>query len=161
MSINLDAIKDRLAAATPGPWFGHADDLIGGWCVRTVDTPPSEGPGEVASFIREEDADLIANAPTDLAALIAEVDWLRPQVSFLRASVPPTHPSDYGYEAWTETIRAAEARGRNDERARIVADLRSAAPDADRVLLLVSNPIEMLLRACAERYERGDHEKRP
>ena len=36
---DLDAIKARLVAATDGPWYAHADDLIGGWCVRTVDTP--------------------------------------------------------------------------------------------------------------------------
>lgn len=72
-----DGIKARLAAATPGPWFARPNDLIGGWCVRTADTPPSEGPGEVADFIREEDARFIAHAPEDLAALIEEVRYLR------------------------------------------------------------------------------------
>lgn len=99
-------------------------------------------------------------SPTEAAALLHEVDRLRAEVSFLRSSVPPLHPTDYGHE-----IQAAEARGQEAERARIVADLRSAAPSADhRVLLLIDNPIALTLEACAERYERGDHapkEKRP
>ena len=159
---DLNPIKARLAAATDGPWYAHADDLIGGWCIRTVDTPPSEGPGEVASFIRKEDAALIAHARADLPALVAEVEHLRATVSFLRACVPPRRPSDYGHEIWAEEVQAAEARGVEEERARIVADLRSAAPTADRVLLLVPKPIALTLEACAERYERGDHApKRP
>lgn len=96
-----------------------------------------------------------------VAALLSEVNHLRAKVFFLHSSVPPWHPSDYGHEAWMEQIEAAEARGRNDERAHIVADLRSAAPEADRrVLLLVQNPIALTLEACAERYERGDHAAR-
>ena len=83
--IDLEVIKARLAAATPGPWFAHADDLIGGWCVRTVDTPPSEGPGEVASFIHEEDARLIAHARVDLEALVEEVEQLRAKTRTLNA----------------------------------------------------------------------------
>lgn len=82
---DLDAIKARLVAATDGPWYAHADDLIGGWCVRTVDTPPSEGPGEVASFIREEDAALIAHARADLPALVAEIEQLRAKIKTLHA----------------------------------------------------------------------------
>lgn len=104
-------------------------------------------------------------SPTEAAALVAEVERLRAEVSFLRSSVPPLHPTDYGHEVWMEEIQAAEARGQEAERARIVADLRSAAPSADhRVLLLIDNPIALTLEACAERYERGDHapkEKRP
>lgn len=84
-TLDLEAIQARLAAATPGPWYAHADDLIGGWCVRTVETPPSEGPGEVASFIREEDARLIAHARVDLEALVAEVEQLRAKTRTLNA----------------------------------------------------------------------------
>lgn len=80
MSIDIKAIKERLSRATPQPWYLQRNDLIGGWCVKTVDAPPSEVPGEVADFVREEDARLIASAPEDLTALIEEVerleDWL-------------------------------------------------------------------------------------
>jgi hypothetical protein len=46
--LDLDPIKARLAAATPGPWVYSCNDAY-----------------------------LIANAPTDLAALVAEVERLR------------------------------------------------------------------------------------
>lgn len=75
--IDIDPVKARVAAATSGPWFAHVDDLIGGWCIRTVDTQPSEGPGEVASFIREEDATLIAHARSDMESLVTEIERLR------------------------------------------------------------------------------------
>lgn len=90
----------------------------------------------------------------------AEVERLRATVSFLRACVPPRRPSDYGHEIWAEEVQAAEARGRDEERARIVADLRSAAPSADDRVWYRSP--SLTLEACAERYERGDHApKRP
>ena len=53
----LAQIESRLAAATPGPWFAYRDGL--------------------AAFIREADLTVIANAPTDLADLVAEVRRLR------------------------------------------------------------------------------------
>jgi len=83
--IDLNALKARLAGATAGPWYMQPNDLIGGWCVRTVDTPPSEGPGEVASFIREEDAVFMAHARVDLPALVAEIEQLRAKIKALHA----------------------------------------------------------------------------
>jgi hypothetical protein len=85
MSVDLDAIKARLAAATDGPWYTQPNDLIGGWCVRIKDTPPSEGPGEVASFTRKEDAAFIAAARVDLPALVAEIEQLRAKIKTLHA----------------------------------------------------------------------------
>lgn len=44
-------------------WFAHPNDLIGGWCVTTVDKPPSQhAPGDftVADFIDEATARYIA-----------------------------------------------------------------------------------------------------
>jgi len=55
MNIDLDAIKARLDAATSGPWW-------------TDDTA-------------EMDAVLIAHAPGDLAALVAEVERLRERIA--------------------------------------------------------------------------------
>ena len=42
-------------------WYARPDDLIGGWCVMSVDRPPSRcdwwfGLGEVASFAGEAEA---------------------------------------------------------------------------------------------------------
>lgn len=75
----LTAIKARLAAATAGPWYLQPNDLIGGWCVRSVNSPPSEDPGTVADFILEQDAAFIAAARRDVEQLIAEVEYLRAQ----------------------------------------------------------------------------------
>lgn len=65
--------------ATPGPWFVHANDLIGGWSVMNCDLPPSradpkEGNYEVGDFMSgTSDSALIAelrnNLPTILHAL--------------------------------------------------------------------------------------------
>lgn len=71
--LDLESIKARLAAAIPGPWESgrSVEGLLGIYCLS-------------AAFrlawldgSRETDADLIANAPADIAALIAEVERLR------------------------------------------------------------------------------------
>lgn len=60
------------------------------------------------------DAELAAER---MAALRAEVERLRGEVSYLRACVPPTRPTDYGHEVWTAALRAEVAA----ERAAVVA----------------------------------------
>jgi hypothetical protein len=52
-----------------------------------------------------------------LAVLLAEVERLRGEVSYLRACVPPAHPSDYGHEVWSAALRDAVTA----ERAAVVA----------------------------------------
>ena len=51
--------------------------------------------------------------------LRAEALGQRAEASYLRACVPPTRPTDYGHEAWTETVRDAV----DAERAAVVAYL--------------------------------------
>lgn len=71
--IDLEAIKARLAAATPGPWavfnrcfvVTRSGDVI----VSTQSHPYQKR--------MDEDLALIAHAPADIAALIAEVEQLR------------------------------------------------------------------------------------
>lgn len=84
--LDLEPIKARLAAATPGPWRfdsswipsyrrhanwlrsdGVAADGAAANCVLRV----------VDGSMLDKDADLIENAPADLAALVAEVERLR------------------------------------------------------------------------------------
>ena len=88
MSIDLDAIKARLAKATPGPWLlqGAQSDYdisgegerVDGWNV---------GPRVLEIDLRDprhltlSNAELIANAPSDLAALVAEVERLRERIA--------------------------------------------------------------------------------
>lgn len=66
----IEAIKSRLAAATPGPW-------------DTSDLGPTEinrpGPKHIIRVKEDTDAQFIAHAPTDIAALLAEVESLTHQ----------------------------------------------------------------------------------
>jgi hypothetical protein len=61
-----EAIRQRLAAATPGPWevmrYSHGGGRI------------YHGHDLVADTYREGDREAIAHAPTDLAALLAVAD---------------------------------------------------------------------------------------
>jgi hypothetical protein len=72
---DLDAIRARLAAATPGPWhWAHH----GTW---EVEAPPNQLVADCGTVGRAKaDAALIAHAPADLAALLAEVDDLQSAV---------------------------------------------------------------------------------
>ena len=73
--------------------------------------------------------------------LRAEALGQRAEASYLRACVPPTHPTDYGHEAWSAALRAeVEA-----ERAAVVAWLRKHG-DQRRATL-------------ADRIERGEHRR--
>ena len=72
--LDLEPIKQRLAAATPGPW--HHGGL------GAINTIKGEAVFQIAGARSSTnqwmpDTLLIANAPTDLAALIAEVERLR------------------------------------------------------------------------------------
>ena len=83
--VNLDPIKARLAAATPGPWGiqGAQSDYeivgpgpsVGGWTQGPFVLEFSTWPSPRA--LKWKDAELIAHAPSDLAALVAEVERLR------------------------------------------------------------------------------------
>lgn len=86
-------IRERLAKATPGPWWydatccnqwgeAHAGsvrapELDGDFIVKVE--PDAERP--------EADAQLIANAPSDLAWLLSELDAVRQDVKRLQAGI--------------------------------------------------------------------------
>lgn len=110
---DLDAIKARLAAATPGPWGlqGAQNDYelrgpgprVDGW---------NTGPlvMEVSRWNKHPspaDVDLIEHAPADLAALVAEVERLRAH-----------------RELCTENLLRGYETGKAEERTSAVAYLR-------------------------------------
>jgi len=72
----LAPIRERLAAATPGPWFqGRASDRYENTREVYSEREVSATSEDVATFIHHpEDAALIANAPTDLARLLAAIE---------------------------------------------------------------------------------------
>src|SRR5690606_4182194 len=65
----LDEIEERLANATPGPWeMGAVEPMPDGWPGAYAAVEPN-----IAGGLDPLDAELIAHAPTDLAALVAVV----------------------------------------------------------------------------------------
>lgn len=76
---DLDAIRARLDRATPGPWTVAETE---GWIGIHPVCPPhgTDDAAEISGGLDDltpADADLIAHAPTDLAALVAEIERLR------------------------------------------------------------------------------------
>lgn len=67
--LNLDEIKKRAEAATPGPWAAHERAHKNEWALR--------GPATSARTLVREDATFIAHARQDVPALVAEVERLR------------------------------------------------------------------------------------
>jgi hypothetical protein len=107
----LNAIRERLARATPGPWHVFEGDDYEVW---GGSKPRGEGmvwrpdwtdeDDEIAAMYprddHEADAHLIAHAPADLAALLAEVERLRARDATLmeiaRAVASPDTKTLYG-----------------------------------------------------------------
>jgi hypothetical protein len=133
------------------------------------------------------DADFIAAAPADIAALVAEVELLqqearvqraisdglvaevehlRATVVALRASVPPTHPAEYGHEVWFAALVEAKKEGarsavaeREAERAAVVAWLRERAEAIRKGEYEPANR-EGALELTAISIERGEHRRK-
>jgi len=123
----LAAIRDRLTAATPGPWgfaWGQRGGDEGDWreiyaCddQRLVIGTTGYETGGVA---RQEDAIFVRHAPEDMAVLLAEVERLRARDAALwaiaqvvaDAQVVATHPH------FGETTYRVTDDGRLQERAR-------------------------------------------
>jgi len=90
----------------------------------------------------------LLDAERENTALRAEMERLRAEVSYLRACVPPTRPTDYGHEVWTAALRAEVAA----ERAAVVAYMRGLADDYGVCL-------DLSLAEQADIIERGEHRK--
>lgn len=80
--MNLDEIKARTEAATPGPWNWDIDWLRqgtekeGGMIVMRVEMAGTEMNPEAQLVLLTKDADFIAHARQDVADLVAEVERL-------------------------------------------------------------------------------------
>lgn len=122
----IDEIRASLAAVTPGPWAPsfpyvvQADPVAGARRIVFTNSSRDDSEGEANTAF-------IAAAPSNTLNLLATVDHLidknaqlQKENAYLKACVPPTKPSDYGHEAWTEALREAVAQ----ERAAVVAYLR-------------------------------------
>lgn len=70
----LEAIKKRLAEATPGPWKHYITGGIGEPIAHEIyDTVPTDD-RMLCRAAKEHDGHFIAHAPADLAALLAVVE---------------------------------------------------------------------------------------
>lgn len=74
----LQAIDERLATTTPGPWQLHPNGVVMGVFAPT---------GLVGEVEHVQDEEVIARAPADIAALLADDRRLRAQVAAMRAIV--------------------------------------------------------------------------
>jgi len=81
--VNIDKVNDMLVLVKPEgeSWYSQKNDLIGGWCVRTVDSPPSKCRAkEIADLVQNEDISrFIARCPTLIRELLLEIECLREQ----------------------------------------------------------------------------------
>lgn len=114
----LDEIEARLAAATPGPWRadqcgGGEESFSGSWvCPGGHANGVWSNPAE-RDVLRDEtslsspDAELIAHAPEDIAALLAVVKAVRTKAEDWAALAPG---DDWG-EDIAQTIVADAGRG--------------------------------------------------
>ena len=97
-TLDLELIKDRLAKAHTewGEWSVQSDEW--GECHHVVIRDDEPGYSIIAEGIGQgeddglADATFIAEAPSDIAALIAEVERLRGQIEGLRAIID-SHPN--------------------------------------------------------------------
>lgn len=115
--LDLDAVKARIAKATPGPWewsirpkrhmLEHRFSARGFFTVL-------ETQGDVEAdypCAKDADRDLIEHAPTDLAALVAEVERLRAELTAESTAVVAY------LHAEAERIRKGESEPANRESA--------------------------------------------
>jgi hypothetical protein len=89
--LDLEPIKARLAAATPGPWEAMPGNDENG-LIKYIGPPGCDFPVCEMFVIRQkwgDDMYLIANARTDLAALVEEVERLRQEAEHNRSTMLP------------------------------------------------------------------------
>lgn len=79
MTTDIDAIRERLALVSGygTDWSYEDDDENRTWVVGYATTNPQAGLIATVPDYGEQIADLIANAPRDLAALLAVIDHLK------------------------------------------------------------------------------------
>ena len=84
----LAEIRARLEAATPGPWHvAHTDGAVGKAEVTGEDRAGNPIWEQIhIADTGPVDVDFIAHAPTDIAALLAEVEALNREISDLEES---------------------------------------------------------------------------
>ena len=139
MSLDLDAIKARLAAACPGPWVGGVlRRSIDGNCymlVREAD-PRTIAATLLPQYGDDATANMLLHAWGDVDALIAEVERLRAQRALDN-----------------DDLARAYDMGRDKERAAVVAWLRASVSPG------FADDLYDGVRWRADEIERGEHRR--
>ena len=97
MSLDLDAIKARLAAACPGPWTGGTlRDPLSGDCLMLVreDDPRVCGAVLFSRYTDNDTATMLLHSRADMDALVAEVERLRALVVSIVENVVEARTED-------------------------------------------------------------------
>lgn len=92
--MDLQPIKEALNNATPGPWVADGQELDETYSGSLYLYSPAANEPVLSTSLMLEDAILIANAPTWLAQLVAEVERLRGLVERIRDSADAVIGSD-------------------------------------------------------------------
>jgi hypothetical protein len=132
MTTPLDAIRARLAAATPGPWFWvepHAviHRIVDDPRIAHVEVPVAAIEGLFS--MRHRNGDFIAHAPADIAALLAVAQAAE---ALLAAQDAARAEAERAVKEAGDPATAFENRLMRDE----VLDRHAAAEDALRAALL-------------------------
>lgn len=151
-------IRTRLTAASHGPWSLSyercccTEDDECGYYVSRLDT--GAGPATELRDLPAEDWELMAHAPTDIRALLAEVDRLRAALDEAHENLIGANLSCWEEEQDTARLRLALAsaqRGRRELRAHVAeleADCRRWADG-----MASAEKVRQLHAADADRYE--------
>lgn len=89
--LDLDTIKARCEAATPGPWYASVGDFSTDFGIIHKD--PDQGRRTLAYGLSCDDQIFVAHARTDVPALVAEVERLR--AALAKALGETNEPDDF------------------------------------------------------------------
>lgn len=137
--LDLDAIRARAQAATPGPWWPW--DRGVGWQIAIGDgldewdRPKRLLPeGQRTDIALREDAEFIAAARQDIPALLAEVERLRAEV---------TETTQYHQQMYAEAVRQVEQLHESIDRAH---DALTSIDDGDDDCTTLESTVERVVR---------------
>ena len=72
--MNLAELRAIQQAATPGPWYAKANDLIGGWCVGTC----KHSPNAHIEYLRRVEYESDDGTPRPAATFASCIAIIRP-----------------------------------------------------------------------------------
>ena len=156
--IDLDSIQKRLARVwgkwpTAGVAAPNADDHgPKAWAAHGPVRFHATGQGRARQWVQAQaDAEFMRNAPSDIAALLAEVDRLRGEAELLRTGRDVSR-------AYADRLEAEIVELRED-RAAVIKWLREEAEAAAQTYTVQAGEWAKRIDNMADAIERGEHRK--